>query len=202
MAHDEFTMNTGQAHEFAQACGRNGLSRRDVKFLSSGNRLAQAIAYLRSGAPPFIDPSKTFVYSPPSKDLEALWIYPNLECFVDLNPCVDDDRELRSIFVPQSKVSSTTDIAIGAGGMDILVACKATIGQLIREVNLARAGEKGIFKRTQTNIICLEGCNGSFVMMSIRWSFVERVWRVQYHLFNDRFDQVGGWSEALEVFGN
>ena len=40
MSHDTFELGTGQAHEFAMACGRNGFTRENVKKLSEGNILA------------------------------------------------------------------------------------------------------------------------------------------------------------------
>jgi hypothetical protein len=47
---DKFTMSTGQAHEFALACLRNGLTGEDVKLLSSGTALSQAMNFLRNGS--------------------------------------------------------------------------------------------------------------------------------------------------------
>jgi hypothetical protein len=43
---DTFDMTTGQAHEFAMACGRNGLTRADIKLLSTGDNLRRSIDWL------------------------------------------------------------------------------------------------------------------------------------------------------------
>ncbi len=46
MQNDTFEMSTGQAHEFAMACARNGLTRADVKFLAMGNNLRRSMDFL------------------------------------------------------------------------------------------------------------------------------------------------------------
>lgn len=43
---DKFEMSTGQAHEFALACARNGLTNEQVKKMSSGNFLATILPIL------------------------------------------------------------------------------------------------------------------------------------------------------------
>lgn len=43
---DTFDMTTGQAHEFAMACGRNGLTRADIKLLSTGDNLRRSVDWL------------------------------------------------------------------------------------------------------------------------------------------------------------
>lgn len=47
---DKFTMSTGQAHEFALACARNGITGEDVKLLSTGTNLQTAMNFLRTGS--------------------------------------------------------------------------------------------------------------------------------------------------------
>ncbi len=44
---DEFKMSTGQAHEFALACVRNGLTNADVKMLCESNMLAKVKLVVR-----------------------------------------------------------------------------------------------------------------------------------------------------------
>ncbi len=51
MHNDTFEMSTGQAHEFAMACGRNGLTRTDIKLLSTGNNLRRSLDFLNGLAP-------------------------------------------------------------------------------------------------------------------------------------------------------
>ena len=50
MQNDTFEMSTGQAHEFAMACGRNGLTHADVKKICEGATLADFRKVVRGHA--------------------------------------------------------------------------------------------------------------------------------------------------------
>lgn len=51
MSNDTFEMSTGQAHEFAMACGRNSITRAEVKLLSTGNNLRRSLDFLNGATP-------------------------------------------------------------------------------------------------------------------------------------------------------
>ncbi len=201
MAHDEFKMGTGQAHEFAQACARNGLSLEDVKYLSGGKRLARALAFLRGETLPnetlTVNPAAALVTSPAENGLEPIWVDSDLACFVNLAPCEDDDRPLQSLFVLPSAMNDSA-IAQSVGGLATLTARKSSVGQLMREVTLARSGQKGLFKKGQYYLLYLEGADGSLVTVLVCWDTDDSGWRVYCY----RFDQGGEWHQGDQVYGN
>lgn len=144
-----------------------------------------------------IYPANILVTTPTKDGLEALWADPDLARFVNLAPCEEDERPLQLLFT-LPRVMGDSAVAEHIGGLATLTTQKATLGQLVREVNLARGGEKGIFKKGRCYVLYLEGCDGSLVAVFVFWRAGIGEWDVLCY----RFDQGGEWSEGYEVYGN
>ena len=141
---------------------------------------------------------------------DGLWIDPDLEKFVGLDPCPVDERPLRLIHRVKSGKQFDSEIATSLGGMDLLAARKATLGQLVYQIQLALDGKDNYFKSNTfyVYILYLEGKDGYLYPVIVRCTgtvtrsgntdIVREEWRVHCH----QFDQSGGYDENFLTFGN
>jgi hypothetical protein len=144
-----------------------------------------------------INPAEALVTASATSDMEALWFDSDLPGLVSLAPCEADDRPLQLLF-KLPRVMNDSTIAKNVGGLSTLTSRKATMGQLIRELGLARSGQKGLFKKGKYYLLYLEGLDGSLVSVVVYWYADGQGWDVGCY----RFDRNGGWSEGFEIFGN
>lgn len=107
---DKFTMSTGQAHEFALACARNGITGEDVKLLSMGTNLQTAMNLLRNGSAPTLAPSLLVVTA--NDTLESLiargtygWINENIAKKFSFDPLTVGEWEFKLVD-PKRQISS------------------------------------------------------------------------------------------------
>jgi hypothetical protein len=129
--------------------------------------------------------------------LEALWVDLDLARLVNLDHCSVDFRPLKHMF-KLSKAMNDSTIAQNVGGHVTLVERRTTIAQLATEINLARRGERGLFKKGRYYIIYIEGSDGSLIAVDVCWRAGRRRWQVACF----RFDQDGEWIKNSEAYGN
>jgi hypothetical protein len=115
---DKFTMTTGQAHEFALSCRRNGLDPAAVKFLSQGTNIRTALQLLgwtAAVAATFL--TSTYWTTDPSR---KLWV--SLEFTQRITPAYPDPiphRGLEGVTHFQSKSSDAKNIAEMGGEAEV-----------------------------------------------------------------------------------
>jgi hypothetical protein len=185
-------------------------------ILGKGPRLDNLLEYALAGCPKInwsdpkapkvkrgkmasktINPAEALVTTSATSDMEALWVDSDLPGLVSLEPCEADERPLQHLLTLPKAMNDST-IAKNVGGLATLTSRKATMGQLIRELGLARSGQKGLFKKGRYYLLYLEGLDGSLVTVLVYWNAVSQKWNVRCC----RFDQVGKWNEGREVCGN
>jgi hypothetical protein len=142
------------------------------------------------------NPAAELVTSPATETFEALWVDPRLSMLVNLGPCENDNRPLKHLFrLPQYMSDST--IADNVGGLATLTMRKATPGQLVHEVQLAREGQ-GIFKKGRYYLLYPEGKGGALVTVSVHWHASDFQWYVCCFQFGSN----GPWLGGDIVLGN
>jgi hypothetical protein len=137
-----------------------------------------------------VKPAEFFVTS------EKLYVDPDFVARMDLAPCLDDKRKLSSVCPPLPRNMNDTSIDIHAGGKGTLRKRRATLPQLMHEVDLAITGGDSIFKKGGYYLIYLEGLGGDLYPVRVCWR------GGQLNLYCYRFGEVGKWLQCNQVCGN
>ncbi len=193
---DKFTMTTGQAHEFAMACSRNGVGTADVKFLSKGDNLTKALASFgrKVKATDFV--TSDYWQTDPSR---KLWVSSEFtERVVSAYPDSIYYRGLESVTHFQSESSDNKNIA-KMGGMEEVRKHAFTPDQIADLHDKQMNGEGGqLLTNGYWNLFYVIGKDGVLFVVSLNWNSDGREWNANaWHL-----DENDNWNSDNRIFRN
>lgn len=193
----ECVTSLGQANEGIYWAIKQLLEGKTIQEVDIASRGRRAFETRKKKSLATVTPAVSLVTSPAGNGLEVLWVDSDLQRLVNLDLCDDDERPLQPLFTLPRNMNDSA-IAEHLDGLASLTTRKATLGQLVREVNLARSGQKGLFKKGRYYLLYLEGSDGSLVAVSVCW----RAGRSRWGVICFRFGQLGEWREGRGVYGN
>ncbi len=193
---DKFTMTTGQAHEFAMACSRNGVSAANIKFLSKGENIKKALAFL--GRKSEVADFTTATYWQ-IDTYRKLWV--SSEFTQRITTAYPDPilhRGLEGVTHFPSKSSDNKNIA-EMGGMEEVRKHAFTPDQIANLRDKQMSGEEGqLLTNGYWNLFYVIGKGGVLFVVGLYWDRDNGEWDT--HAWP--LDEHGDWRSDRRVFRN
>lgn len=198
MKNDKFTMTTGQAHDFAMACDRNGLNAEAVKFLSTGKNLDKALISLgwKNEAGSLINIKPFFQTS------QTLWVDPDFTNWI-LNAYENE------ISQNSAKLAKAFDLSKNMKDSEIISQAESlgfnpkqnpvTLDQIKAKIEAQPNGIEGeMLSNGFANIFYVFGKDDVLFTVGVRWGSGYGQWYVcAYGL-----GQGGKWGAGDRIFCN